>query len=304
MKIAVVGVGYLGQHHARVFSELDNAELFCVVDVRKERAEEIASMFNTKVFFDYRDILDRVDALSIATPTTTHYEIALTALKAGKDIFIEKPITTTIEEADKLIEEAEKRGCIVQVGHIERYNPAAKTLFNIINSPFYLESERLSPFLGRGSDVDVTIDLMIHDIDIVLKIVNSEIRNIEAKGVSVKTAMIDAASAWIEFENGASAFLRANRIYNDKIRVLRIFEELSGIQRFAEVNYKEVELRIIGGDTEEMVKPEYVEPLKEELKDFVRSVITRKPPEVTALQARRALKVALEISSIIRKGWN
>lgn len=304
MRVAVVGVGYLGEHHARVFSEIEGVELKGVVDIRRDRVLEISSRFATQAFNDYRDVLDRVDALSIVTPTTSHHEIALNALRAGKDLFIEKPITTTIEEADELIEEAEKRGCILQVGHIERYNPAVVALEGLIESPLFLESERRSPFLGRGSDVDVTIDLMIHDIDIILNIADSEIIDIKAEGASVITGMIDAASVWIEFDSGVIASLRADRISRNKVRFLRIFENNSTGQRLTEVNYNEAELRLISRDNEKNYRPEYKEPLKEELKDFVRSVITRNPPAVTGLQARRALKVALDINSIIRKGWN
>lgn len=304
MRVAVVGVGYLGEHHARVFSEIEGVELTGVVDIRKDRAFEIASRFKTQAFDDYRDVLDRVDALSIVTPTTSHHEIALNALRAGKDLFIEKPITTTVEEADELIEEAENKGCILQVGHIERYNPAIIALQGLIGSPSFLESERRSPFLGRGLDVDVTIDLMIHDIDIILNIADSEIIDIKAEGASVITGMIDSASVYIEFENGVIAFLKADRISRDKIRVLRIFENNPTGQRLTEVNYNDAELRLISKGNEKTCRPEYKEPLKEELEDFVRSVITRKPPLVTGQQARRALKVALDINSTIRKGWN
>lgn len=304
MRIAVVGVGYLGEHHVRVLSGIEGVELAGVVDIREERALEIARRFGTEAFTDYRDVLDMVDALSIVTPTICHHEIGITALRAGKDLFIEKPITATIEEADELIEEADRRGCILQVGHIERYNPAILALDNLFLSPSFIEAERLSPFLGRGSDVDVTIDLMIHDIDIILKIANSEIREIRAKGQPVVTEMIDVASAWIEFDNGITAFLRASRVNRERLRILRVFERNSEGERVAEVNYKEAELRLVSKDTEETFRPDHREPLREELMDFVRSVINRSTPRVTGLEAKRALEVAFDINSIIRKGWN
>lgn len=304
MKVAVIGVGYLGEHHVRVLSEIKDVELYGVVDIRRDRAIEIASRFNTSAFTDYREILSNVEALSIVTPTVSHHEIALNALREGKDIFIEKPITATVKEADELIEEAEKRGCILQVGHIERYNPAINALKDIIEAPVFLDSERVSPFLGRGSDVDVTVDLMIHDIDIILDLVCSEIKTIRAKGISVITGMIDAARVWIDFENGVTASLMASRLCNDKIRLLRVFETTSTNQRVIEIDYKGSELRLVKKDEIETIKPEYKEPLKEELKDFVKSVRTRTPPKVTGIQARRALKIALEINSIIRKGLN
>lgn len=304
MKVAVIGAGYLGEHHVRVLSEIEDVELYGVVDIRRDRAIEIASRFNTSAFTDYREVLSNVEALSIVTPTVSHHEIALNALREGKDIFIEKPITATVKEADELIEEAEKRGCILQVGHIERYNPAINALKDIIEAPMFLDSERVSPFLGRGSDVDVTVDLMIHDIDIILDLVCSEIKTIRAKGISVITGMIDAARVWIDFENGVTASLMASRLCNDKIRLLRVFETTSTNQRVIEIDYKGSELRLVKKDEIETIKPEYKEPLKEELKDFVKSVRTRTPPKVTGIQARRALQIALEINSIIRKGLN
>jgi predicted dehydrogenase len=303
MRIAVVGVGYLGEHHARILSDLDGVELVGVVDINRERSIEIASRFGTEAFTDYRDILDRVDALSIVTPTTSHHGIALDALRSGKDLFIEKPITTTLEEADELIDEADRRGCILQVGHIERYNPAVSYLYGIIESPFFFESERLSPYCARGTDVDVTIDLMIHDIDIILDMAGSEVRSLRAEGISVMSSGIDEARVWIDFENGISASLIASRICREKERALRVFEETPRGQRFIDVNYKDSELRVISEGSEEIVKPEYREPLREELIDFVRAVITRDPPKVTGLQARKALKIALDINSVIRKGW-
>lgn len=305
MRIAVVGVGYLGEHHARVLSEIDGVELYGIVDINKDRAIEVAARFQTKAFTDYRDVLDRVDALSIVTPTISHHEIALNALRAGKDLFIEKPITTTVKEADELIGEAEKRGCILQVGHIERYNPAIMALSGIIGAPRFIESERLSPFTGRGTDVDVTVDLMIHDLDIILDLIRSDIEEIRAKGISLRTGMIDVARVWIEFKDGTTASLMASRVSSDKVRLLRVFEGTRNQrQSLIEVDYKEMELRVMKDSTEEIIRPEYREPLKEELRDFVRSVHERISPKVTGVQAKRALKMALDISSIIRKGWN
>lgn len=305
MRIAVVGVGYLGEHHARVLSEIEGVELYGIVDINKDRAIEVAARFQTKAFTDYRDVLDRVDALSIVTPTISHHEIALNALRAGKDLFIEKPITTTVKEADELIREAEKRGCILQVGHIERYNPAIMVLSGIIGAPRFIESERLSPFTGRGTDVDVTVDLMIHDLDIILDLIRSDIEEIRAKGISLRTGMIDVARVWIEFKDGTTASLMASRVSSDKVRLLRVFEgNRNQRQRLIEVDYKEMELRVMNDSTEEIIRPEYREPLKEELTDFVRSVHERISPKVTGVQARRALKMALDINSIIRKGWN
>ncbi|MBS1232970.1 MAG: putative dehydrogenase, partial [Nitrospirae bacterium] len=162
IRVGVIGVGYLGQHHARIYSEIEEAELVGVADLQKDKAETIAGNYHCKAMNDYRDMLSEVDALSIVTPTTTHYPIALDCLKSGKDILIEKPITVTVKDADHLIRESESSGRIIQVGHLERYNPAVLAATAFFRKPVFIESERLSPFLGRGTDVDVTLDLMIH----------------------------------------------------------------------------------------------------------------------------------------------
>ncbi len=175
VRVGVIGVGYLGQHHARIYSELEDIELVALADTDEKRAITFAEKYGCKAFSDYREILPKVDALSIVTPTTSHHSIAIECLRAGKDILIEKPITENIKEADELIMEAEKHGCILQVGHLERYNSALLAASGMINEPRFIESERLSPFLGRGTDVDVTLDLMIHDADIVLAIMSQQI---------------------------------------------------------------------------------------------------------------------------------
>lgn len=319
VRVAVVGAGYLGRHHARVFSELEGAELVGVVDIDAERAGEVAGKYGVRPFTDYRDVLNMADAVSIAVPTTLHYEVAIESLRAGKDILVEKPITATSDEAEELIIEAEKRGRILQVGHLERYNPGVIALSEMIGEPVFFEATRVSPFLNRCADVDVTLDLMIHDIDVILGLVRSPVGNIRATGFSFVTEKIDEARAWIEFENGVTAFLTAGRTAQYKLRKLGVF----GKDSFMELDYQKAEIRrcyrpgrgpasytergrLMNVDCESLpgyamdtVRTRHTEPLKSELDDFLRCVITRERPKVSGIEGRDALKVALEINSLI-----
>ncbi len=326
LNVGVIGVGYLGQHHARIFSELAEESnrapeslrfsggpgafrLSVIVDSDENRAKEIAKKYRCDAFADYRDALDKADAFSIVTPTTSHYEIAMACIMAGKDILIEKPITATIEEANGLIKAAEEDGVIVQVGHLERFNPVISTLHSmikdgIIENPLFIEAERVSQFSGRGADVDITLDLMIHDIDIVLSILNeSRVQSIKAFGAKILTDNIDFAKAWIEFENAASAIFTASRIAPEKSRKLTLFQKDSYIV----VDYQDMEITKFfrdGGKIEkESIKPVRKEPLKEELKDFLLCIDKRSRPLVCAIKGRDALKIALEVGKKIRQGW-
>lgn len=314
IRVGVIGLGYLGQHHARIYSEIKDTELTAVVDTDQERADTFAEKYRCMACSDYREILHKVDALSIVTPTIFHYCIALECLRAGKDILIEKPITENIKEADELIMESEEHGCILQVGHLERYNPALLAASCMIKEPRFIESERLSPFLGRGTDVDVTLDLMIHDADIVLAIMSQQInphfsiggrggiiKEIKAVGGKVFTDKIDVAKAWIEFENSCVAVLTASRISPDKQRILRVFQDDS----YLSVDFQKNEIKryskTVDGLSSDIIRPDTKEPLKEELEDFIHCVRERKRPKVSAIEARKALQMVLDITEIIRK---
>jgi predicted dehydrogenase len=302
IRVGVIGVGYLGQHHARIYSEIEDTELTAVVDIVKKKADSIAEKYGCESCYDYRDILHKVDAISIVTPTTSHYSIALDCLRAGKHILLEKPITTNVEEADELVAESDKNGCILQVGHLERYNPAVLAASGMIKEPVFIESERLSPFLGRGTDVDVTLDLMIHDVDIMLSLVSSPVEDIEAVGAKVLTDKIDVAKAWLSFENGCKALATVSRLSPDKQRRLKVFQKNSYIS----IDYQSSEIkryfRTEEGISFDITKPESSEPLKEELKDFINCVREGKRPKVSAAQGRDALKIVLKISEIIEAG--
>ena len=302
VRVGVIGIGYLGQHHVRIYSELENTELVAVVDMVEKRADAFAVKYGCEAYYDYRDIFNKVDALSIVTPTTTHYSIALDCIRAGKDILIEKPVTVSVKEADELIAESEKSGCIIQVGHLERYNPAVLAAYDMVREPRFIEAERLSPFLNRGTDVDVTLDLMIHDVDIVLSLVSSPVKEIRAVGTRVLTDKIDVAKAWIEFEDGCTALFTASRLSPEKQRRLRVFQRDS----YLLLDYQDCEIRHYFRRGEEIlydtIRPENKESLKEELRDFIVCVKERKRPKVSAVEGRNALKIALDITKQIKTG--
>ncbi|HMK49122.1 MAG TPA: Gfo/Idh/MocA family oxidoreductase [Thermodesulfovibrionales bacterium] len=302
VRVGVIGVGYLGQHHARIYSEIEVAELVAVVDVDLKRAGAFAEQYNCEASDDYRKIFEKVDALSIVTPTTLHYEVALECLRAGKDILIEKPITTTVAEADELISESRERNCIIQVGHLERYNPAILAAADFFGSPVFIESERLSPFLGRATDVDVTLDLMIHDIDIMLSLIAKPVKTVRAVGGKVLTDKLDVAKAWLEFEGGCAALATVSRMSPEKRRTLKVFQKDALIS----IDYQNAEIKRFFRKGEEIasetIRPEKKEPLREELQDFIRCVRDRSAPKVSAVEGRDALRIVLEINEMIKNG--
>ena len=309
IKVGVVGVGYLGQYHAQKYSMLPGVELIGVVDIDQARALEIAERFNTNAYFDYSKILNKTNAVSIAVPTILHYRVAQDFLNHGIDILLEKPITTTIEEADSLIETAEKKDLIFQAGHLERYNSAIVAIDEILNNPMFIESHRLSFFTERAADIDVVLDLMIHDIDIILKFVCSEIKRIDAVGIPVISQNVDIANARITFANGCVANLTASRISEKTMRKIRIFQPDAYISIDFDSKkvgiYKKVDNH--GGDIAlpkivmNSVRIEETDSLEEEVKSFVESVATRTPPLVSCYDGKRAISVALQILNKIKE---
>ena len=300
LRVGVIGVGYLGRHHARVFSGLEGVELVGVADPDSGKAGEIANAYGCRSFPGHTDLVALCDALSIVTPTTTHHAIAIDCLNAGRDLFIEKPITERLDEAREIIEAAEKNNLILQVGHLERYNPGVLAAMEMIKTPKFIEAERLSPFLGRALDVDVTLDLMIHDIDIVMSMVKSKVKEIRATGDRVLTGRLDAAKAWLEFENGCKALLTASRLAPEKMRKLKVHQGDSYIS----IDYQSQEVRRYfrqaTGISFDVVKPENKEPLKEELSDFVSCVQKRKRPMVSGKEAMDALEIVLKINEMLK----
>jgi predicted dehydrogenase len=302
IKVGIIGVGSIGTHHARIFSGLNDVELVGVVDSDFNRARKIASEYNCKAFKDHTEILDSVNTVSIAVPTTLHYMIAMDCLKNNKDIFIEKPITSTLEESEKLISEADKKNLIIQVGHLERFNSGVSLISSMIQGPRFIESSRLSPFPGRGTDVDVTLDLMIHDIDIILSLVRSDIAELRATGSRVLTTNLDIAYAWIEFKNGCIAEVVASRIADNKIRQLKVFQQDSYLN-LDYLTQKVTSFRKLGDKVKkEVKKPEEREPLKEQMISFIECISSRKRPLVSAIEGKEALHIALQISELINNG--
>lgn len=309
LRIAVIGVGYLGRFHAEKYAAMGNVELVGVVDVLEERAENIAGALGARSFTNYRDLVGQVDAVSVVTPTVLHHEISRFCLEHEIDVLIEKPMTETLEQADELIETAEARGRIIQVGHLERFNPAVVALQDVVKRPMFVESHRLAIFKPRGTDVDVVLDLMIHDIDIILSFVGSDLRDIHAAGVPVVSSHVDIANARLVFNSGCVANVTASRISIKNMRKIRIFQK----DTYMSVDYANHEISVIRKDgrgkgiplpipgmTMERSTFGQADSLDAELKAFVESVRLRRPPLVSGHDGRRALRVALEIIKQIK----
>jgi predicted dehydrogenase len=317
MKVGVVGVGYVGQFHAEKYAKMEGVELVGVVDIDSSRAREIAKRHHTQPFFQHTDLYHKVQAVSIAVPTPSHYSIAKDFFLHGIDILLEKPIAKTLEETDELIGLAESNGLVLQVGHLERFNGALVATEGMIQDPVFIESHRLGPFSGRETDVDVVIDLMIHDIDILLCLMKAEIKKIRAIGLPVLTPYADFANARIEFENGCVASLTASRISNEKTRRTRIFQpdgtltidyltQKASLTMKAASSGKKEPSEIV---TEEIPVTK-VDTLESEIHSFVQSVRHRKKVRVSGQDGKKALKVAFQILEKIeedmrrKKGWH
>lgn len=301
INVAVIGVGRLGSAHSRVYGQLPEANLVGVCDIDKNKAASAAETFNTKPFFDYKDLLNKVQAVSIATPTMSHYKIAKDCLLKGMSVLVEKPFTTTVKEADELLKIAEKHKLILQVGHIERFNSGFEAIKNIIKEPKFIEVHRLSGFPGRSLDVGVVLDLMIHDLDIILGLIDERIKRIEAVGVNVLTNFEDIANARITFQSGCVCNLTASRISDETMRKIRIFLE----ETYISLDYKNEEADIYRKDgqtiTKESVWVKKEEPLKKELSSFLHCVIHKTKPIISGIEGKRALEVALKIQNLIWK---
>lgn len=308
IRAAVVGVGYLGKFHAEKYAAMDNVELAGVVDSHKARAKAIARHVGVPPFYDYRDLFGRVDAVSIAVPTPLHFEIGKAFLEQGVDVLMEKPITVTIEEADALIGIAEKKGLVLQVGHLERFNPAIKAVKELVNHPVFIESSRMSLYKERGTDVSVVLDLMIHDIDIISHFVHSGIKYCHAMGASVVSDTVDIANAHIEFDNGTVAKVTASRIANKNERKIRLFQK-DGYISLDFAGRSIVHVRPGAGENNCSIPGMHMEErrftegdaLADEITSFVRAVTTRETPEVSGPMGRDALKIALSIGQQIRE---
>ncbi len=290
VRVGVVGVGYLGSLHADKFSQMEGVELSCIVDTCPETRLMVSTKHKVQGYEDFHDVVDMVDAVSIATPTVTHYEIARFFLEAGKDVFVEKPISATLGEAEELVSLAKEKNLILQVGHLERFNGAYTKVLPYIKRPLFVESERIGPFKERGLDVDVVLDLMIHDIDLAAHLVGSEVKDVRAVGAPVLTGSIDMAQAWIEFENGAVSSVKASRVSRESVRKLRVFQE-DGYISIDFLGKKATFIKKESWDYEVFSGVD-VDPLMEELKSFIECVAERKTPLVSGEDGLRALRIA------------
>jgi len=302
LKVGVVGVGYFGQFHAEKYANIEEVELVGVVDVDASRARKIAKRCRTKPFEHHADLFNKIQAVSIAVPTPFHYSTTKDFFLQGIDVLLEKPVSNTLEQADELIELAESKGLIFQVGHLERFNGALSGLEGKSLHPWFIESHRLAPFSGRGAEVDVVLDLMVHDIDILLSLVNSKVKEFQAVGVPILTHSPDIANARIEFENGCTASLTASRVSEEKIRKTRIFQpngilSIDYLSQKLFLSKKGVPLgeeKIPQMITEE-IPVKKIDLLEAEIHSFLQSVRSRENARVSGLDGKRALELALQI---------
>jgi predicted dehydrogenase len=309
LKCAVIGAGYLGKFHAEKYASLKDCELVAVVDINAEAAQQVADKHGTAAMTDYRELLGQVDAVSIVVPTSFHHAVSKEFLQAGVHVLVEKPITVTVEEADELIALAKQHNVILQVGHLERFNPAVRGLENLHEKPLFIESHRLSPFNPRANDVSVVLDLMIHDIDIILALVDSEVEKIDASGTAVLTQGTDIANARITFKNGCVANVTASRISLKMERKMRMFRPSSYIsvdfQNRVLVKHKTGDKEMFPGIPEIVTEESVFESgdaLFEEIKHFVNCIQTGDNPLVPGEAGRKALATAIEISRFLKHG--
>jgi len=320
-RVGVVGVGHLGQHHARLLAAIGDVELVGVVDTNRARAADIAAKYGGQVFASAGDLLSRVDAVTIAAPTVAHVALALPFLEAGIATLVEKPIASSVEDADRLIEAAERRGALLATGHTERFNPAVAAALPLIAAPRFIEIHRLGTFPERSLDIDVIFDLMIHDLDLLLAVVRSEVASIEAVGVNVLTPKADIANARIRFASGCIANVTASRISRERVRKARFFQKDS----YVSIDFAAQELEVYRlvhastgarggpGDVEGQggarpiihggkVEVPREEPLRRELEDFVDAVRTRRAAGVTGRDGRDALALATRVAEKMESG--
>jgi len=308
-RVAVVGVGYLGKFHAQKYARMPDAELVGVVDIDEKLSRQVAAETQTEAYTDYRELLGKIDAASVVVPTPAHYRISRDLLANQIDLMIEKPITTSLAEADQLIDIANSQKRLIQVGHLERFNSAVVALADIIREPRFIESHRLSTYKPRATDVSVVLDLMIHDIDIILNLVNSEVDQIHAAGIPVVSEHVDIANARLAFKSGCVANVTASRISTKNERKMRLFQR----DAYISIDFANHEATIVrkddGADDHGLIPGFGIEKrvfdkgdaLDDELRAFVRAVQTREPPPVTGQMGRDALETALDVMGQIQK---
>jgi len=310
LKVGVIGVGHLGEYHVQKYKAMSNVNLVGIVDTDPDRADEIARRYDVKAYDGHKKILEKVDAVSLAVPTEMHFEVAKDILSKGIHLLIEKPITYELDPADTMVNMAKEKGLVFQVGLVERFNPAVVKMESLLDRPVFIESHRMNEFTIRGIDVDVVLDLMIHDLDVILHNVQSEVKEVHAVGMSVITGKTDIANARIVFEDGTVANLTASRVSSTTLRKIRVFQP----NAYISVNCLKRKISIIGLNVEvkdlndfPQLTPDTIEfpdrdPLADEIASFVNSVINGSEPVVSGDDGRKALQVALGIIGQIERG--
>lgn len=307
MKVAVIGTGHLGQAHARIYASLPHVELVAVCDTNEATGKAIAEKHNTRFVQDYHELLAAVEAVSVATPTINHHEITCACLQAGIHVLVEKPIARTLAEADEMIALAAEKNLTLQVGHIERFNPAFTLMREHIRQPYFFEAHRLGIFTPRSLDIDVVMDLMVHELDIIASLVPSEVVKLDAVGIPILTPQIDLANARVEFANGCVANITASRVSGERMRKLRVFQP----NEYYSLDYADQQVLMckLIPPAPGMLRPEIVaqplavsqrEPLLAEIEAFITSVQNHTPPIVSGQDGRRALSLAIDVLEKIR----
>jgi predicted dehydrogenase len=311
IRAAVVGVGHFGQHHAEKLARVDGASLVAVADIDAARAREVAGRFGVEATCDYRTLLGRVEAVSIATPPSTHGAIARCFLENGVHVLVEKPITNDLAEAESLVRLAYQKGRVLQVGHLERFSSAGRAIRRLVDRPVYIDASRIGPYRpGRGDETNAVLDLMIHDLDLILQIVNSPIESVDAVGAPVFSEVEDIANSRIGFANGCVANLTVSRVSLRAERKMKIFEENS----YTYIDFLNKKVRIVrrpagrrgdglGGLESDEIPFVAVDSLQEEIRSFINAVRTGAPPEVTGEDGCRALAAALRVVGSLQANW-
>lgn len=305
VRVAVVGTGHFGREHARVYATTPGARLVAVCDISETNGLPVAEKHRVPFVKDYRELIGKVDAVSLAAPTVAHHSIACELLRAGVAVLVEKPIARTLEEADEIIEESVRNNAVLQAGHLERFNPAVVAASRIVTKPLFFEAHRLSVFTPRSLDIDVVMDLMIHDLDIILSFVKSEVSEIRAAGVPILTPKVDIANARIEFDNGCVANLTASRVSSERVRKLRFFQP----HEYVSIDYSAQEASVVGVNrtpekgmqfSSRLLDVKRGEPLKLEIEAFLASVAGA-GVRATGVDGRKALAAAIGINEKIRE---
>jgi predicted dehydrogenase len=307
IKTAVIGAGHLGKEHARVYHSLEQCDLVAVCDTNESGGRLIAEKYGARYTKDYRELLGEVEAISVATPTINHHETTCAFLEAGVAVLVEKPISRTLEEADEMIQLAESKNVALQVGHIERFNPAFQALQRELSSPKFFEAHRMGIFTMRSLDIDVVMDLMVHELDIISTLTDSEVVKIEAVGIPILTQKIDLANARLEFANGVIANITASRVSAERLRKLRVFQP----NEYYSLDYAEQQVGMFkltppktAGTLPEIVAQGLDiakrEPLLSEIESFVSAVSAKTTPVVTGAEGRRALALAIDVLDKIK----